>query len=406
MTFLAPALLVGLFAAAIPVIIHLLNRRRHRTIQWAAMQFLLKATRESRGKKRLKHLIILACRALAIAALVFAVSRPLISSLLGWGGGNVDSIILILDRSASMESSTAGVSLRESVLTRVRESMQELGNPRLILIDSATGEPQDIPSPDVLTELDATQATDTQADIPSLISRAVDVIAEQSTGRTEIWVASDLQDSDWRPEDERWNAARAGIASLPQPPALRVLALESSKDPDVAIRVLTARRSGDDLLLELELSRSSASKPGSLPVTITVNGVSTTDNITLSGQSLRFQKSLPLGPGSDGGHGFVSLPADSNTRNNNSFFAYGAQQPARTWLVAEPGEAAEYLAIGSAPPGLADRQIERLAPSEAHRINWDQAALVVWLAPLPNKLFESRGPCDVFPAGGRLDGEF
>jgi hypothetical protein len=261
MTFLAPALLFGLFAASIPVIIHLLNRRRHRTIQWAAMQFLLKATRESRGKKRLKHLIILACRTLAIATLVFAVARPLMSSLLGWGGGNLDTVILILDRSASMESSTLGVSNREAVLKRIRESMQEIGNPRLILIDSASGEPQDVPSPDVLTELDATQATDTEADIPSLISRAVDAIAEQNTGRTEIWVASDRQESDWRPDDERWSAARAGLASLPQAPKLRVLALSASPDPDTSIRVLAARRAGDELLLDLELSRNSASQP-------------------------------------------------------------------------------------------------------------------------------------------------
>lgn len=383
MTFLAPALLFGLFAAAIPIIIHLLNRRRHRTIQWAAMQFLLKATRESRGKKRLKHLIILACRTLAIATLVFALARPLVSSLLGWGGGNLDTVILILDRSASMESSSAGVSNREAVLTRVRESMQQLGSPRLILIDSANGEPQDIPSPDVLTELDATQATDTEADIPSLLSRAVDVIAEQSTGRTEVWLASDLQQADWRPDDERWATARAALTSLPQAPTLRILALERSPDADTSVRVLAARRTGDELLLDLELTRNQAGQPVSLPLSITVNGVSTTDTITLTGQLFRFQKSLPLGAGGDGGNGFISLPADGNSRNNVAFFAYGAQQPARTWLVSEPGEAAEYLALAAAPPGLADRQIERLAPGDAHRIRWEDASLVVWNAPLP-----------------------
>ena len=54
----------------------LLNRRRFRTVKWGAMQFLLKATRESRGKKRLKHILILLMRSLAIGALVFAVARP------------------------------------------------------------------------------------------------------------------------------------------------------------------------------------------------------------------------------------------------------------------------------------------------------------------------------------------
>ena len=87
MLFLNPLLLWGLLAAAIPIAIHLLNRHRHKTIQWAAMQFLLKATRESRGKKKLRHILILTCRALAIAALVFAAARPIVSGLIGWGGG-------------------------------------------------------------------------------------------------------------------------------------------------------------------------------------------------------------------------------------------------------------------------------------------------------------------------------
>ena len=76
MNFLQPFVLWGLLGVSIPIIIHLLNRRRFRTVKWGAMQFLLKATRESRGRKRLKHILILTMRALAIAALVFAVSRP------------------------------------------------------------------------------------------------------------------------------------------------------------------------------------------------------------------------------------------------------------------------------------------------------------------------------------------
>ena len=55
------------------------------------MQFLLKATKESRGKKRLKHFLILLMRSLAIAALVFAIARPTGGRLLRlgrWQGRN------------------------------------------------------------------------------------------------------------------------------------------------------------------------------------------------------------------------------------------------------------------------------------------------------------------------------
>ena len=104
MLFLKPLLLWGLIAASIPVLIHMINKQRHKTIPWAAMQFLLKATRESRGKKRLRYILILTCRVLAIAALVFAAARPIVSGLIGWGGGSIDTVVLLLDRSASMES--------------------------------------------------------------------------------------------------------------------------------------------------------------------------------------------------------------------------------------------------------------------------------------------------------------
>ena len=135
MSFLQQTFLWGLLAASIPIIIHLLNRRRHQTVQWAAMEFLLKATRESRGKKKLKYLIILACRTLAIAALIFAIARPLVGGFLGWGGAKLDTVILVLDRSSSMEQQAKGSrdSKRKSALASVRKSLEGLppGDARL-----------------------------------------------------------------------------------------------------------------------------------------------------------------------------------------------------------------------------------------------------------------------------------
>ena len=78
MSFTSPWLLWALFAASIPIIIHLVNRWRHRSVHWAAMEFLLRAARETRGTKKLLHYLILALRVLAVAALVtafFALNR-------------------------------------------------------------------------------------------------------------------------------------------------------------------------------------------------------------------------------------------------------------------------------------------------------------------------------------------
>jgi len=383
--FLSPALLWFLAAAAVPIAIHLINRRRHKTIQWAAMQFLLKASRESRGKKKLRHILILACRALAIAALALAAARPIVSGLIGWGGGSIGTVVLLLDRSGSMEIKPGdGLgSRREIAIKKVRDAMADLGSARLVLIDSASGQPQEIVSPEILDTLSSTAATDSEADIPALLGRAADFLAE-TTGRSEVWLVSDLQSSNWKPEDERWAAARASLAALPQKPAVRVLSISGPTAANSSVRLLEARRSGDELLLDLEVLRSGDARGSSaIPLTTQLNGSRTTETLTVRGQSLRFQKRLSLSAGSETGHGWISIPADGNVRDNAAFFAYGPARPTKSLIVSAVGESADYLALAAAPPGLGGLETRRVDPAEASTAITSDLAAILWAAPLP-----------------------
>jgi hypothetical protein len=404
MTFLSPLLLWFLAAASVPVIIHLLNKRRHKTVQWAAMQFLLKATRESRGKKKLRHILILTCRALGIAALAFAAARPVVSGLLGWGAGTIDTVVLILDRSASMElrSGDGQAAKREMVLQKVRDSMASIGNPRLVLIDSATGKPQEVPSPDVLAEISATAATDSAADIPALLSAAAETLSSGS-GRSEIWLASDLQNSNWRPDDsERWAAARSSLTSLPQKPAFRILSLTGDAAPNVSLRLLGSRRSSDGLLLDLELTRSEDARGTvNLPLTVSVNGAATGESVTLPGQSLRFQKRIAIKDEAESGHGWLSITADGNPRDNSVFFAYGSARPVKALIVAPTGEAAEYLALAAAPPGFEKQTATRIDPAAFATTSTADFSMILWAAPLPTAA--NAGILEAFlSAGGQV----
>ena len=349
------------------------------------MEFLLKATRESRGKKKLKYLVILTCRALAIAALIFAIARPLVGGFLGWSGGKLDTVILILDRSASMEQLSPGSreSKRASSIASIRKSLAELNSPKLLLIDSASGIIQDIPSPDALEELSATSATDTKASIPSLISTAIDYILDQSPGKTEIWIASDLQLSDWSPEEGRWEAIRTGLNDLPQKTTLRVMSLASAPKDNFAIRVLSSRRSKDNLVLDIEITRSDAEGPASIPITYSINGTRSSDRVTLRGQTYQFQKRLPLGNRDGIGHGFLSIPSDTNSRDNVAFFAYGEDSPSRTFIISEGGESPDWLTLAAAPPGFGRNEATQLSPKNAHKIDWDSASLIIWQSDLP-----------------------
>src|SRR5690349_10601283 len=74
--FVNPALVAGLAAAALPLLIHLLNRQRHKPVRWAAMRFVLAAYRKTRRRVELENLLLLLLRMGAVALLALALARP------------------------------------------------------------------------------------------------------------------------------------------------------------------------------------------------------------------------------------------------------------------------------------------------------------------------------------------
>jgi hypothetical protein len=78
MSFIYPFFLFALLAVAIPVIIHLFNFKRYKTLYFSNVQLLKLIKQESRKKSQLKQLLILTSRILALASLVLAFSRPYI----------------------------------------------------------------------------------------------------------------------------------------------------------------------------------------------------------------------------------------------------------------------------------------------------------------------------------------
>ena len=150
MTFLQPLILWGLPLVLLPVIIHLINRMRHRPRQWAAMQFLLAATRSSTSHAKLRNLLIMLMRILAVLALLIFLARPLVGGWMGWAlAAAPDTILLLVDRSASMESRVAGAdeSRREYALRMLADAAEEFEHTsHLVLLDSATRQASELPN--------------------------------------------------------------------------------------------------------------------------------------------------------------------------------------------------------------------------------------------------------------------
>ena len=109
MTFLNPLVLLGLIAAAIPVILHLLNLRKLKTIDFSTLRFIKELQKTSIRKLKTRQILLLILRTLIVMFCVLAFSRPTIkSSLPALGSHAKTSIIVILDNSLSMDVSDAG----------------------------------------------------------------------------------------------------------------------------------------------------------------------------------------------------------------------------------------------------------------------------------------------------------
>ena len=389
MTFLQPLILWGLPLVLLPVIIHLINRMRHRPRQWAAMQFLLAATRSSTSHAKLRNLLIMLMRILAVLALLIFLARPLVGGWMGWAlAAAPDTILLLVDRSASMESRVADAdeSRREYALRMLADAAGEFEHAsHLVLLDSATRQASELPSAASLLEWPDTKQTDTAADLPAMLQTALDWLIENKAGTAEIWIASDLQASNWQPDDPRWETLITAFDSLPQKVRVRLLATtqESPGNASISIAQLSRQQASGkgEVRLAVDLNRSQANA-GTATITRTLNDVATELEARVTGQSTRWRHRFAVGDQA-GGWGKLELPADGNPRDNITYYRYSDDHPPAGLVVTESALGPLWQAAASVAGQAGRTPAKRYAPGDVTPADLRDATLVVWQAPLP-----------------------
>ncbi len=401
MAFLNPLWLLALPLIALPILIHLLNQRRHRSIQWGAMQFLLTAKRMNRGIARLKQILIMAARMAAIAGLIFAVSRPLSSGWVGSiTGGQPETIIVLLDRSASMQQQqpTTGESKLKSGLAKIVAALQTMGYQKpLVLIESGQALPLTLERPAGLLDHPQTGPTETTADIPAMLQAALDHVVQNQTGRTDIWLLSDSRSNDWNADSSRWRALQSNYAKL-EGARLQVLQYPDLPVDNLSLTIDQVRRqtapdnsAAAELLIDLTVARRNPpSSPGSekvVPVTFNIHGLRSVVELELSGSTTSLiGHRIPIDQEMVSGWGSVQLPFDENESDNGAYFAFAPEPLRRTVIVTERPEAARAIQLAAATAAIAgvEHEVQVLTPDQTAMIDWQTTALLVWQVPLPD----------------------
>ncbi len=425
MSFLQPMFLAALPLIALPIIIHLINQRRYQTIRWAAMMFLLAANKMSRGYARLRQWLIMAFRMAAIAGLTFAVARPLAGGWLGLSaGGRPDTTIILLDRSPSMQETSggAGGSKLETARQQLVQTLKTVGSARWVVIESATNTPHELESIDTLLNAPSAEPASASSDIPGMLQAAHDYIQANKTGRTEVWIASDLRENDWNSESGRWQTLRDAFLEFRQAVRFHLLAYPKPAPTNLEVRVTCVRRrqAGDEaeLLVSLRLEREGGGDAKvSVPVQFEIQGARSVVTVEMAGPHYELKDHrIPLEKSHTHGWGKVSIPADANPADNAYWFAFDKPAPRHTLIVSDDPQTARALELSStiSPDPTLTCTAEVVPPDHLDSVDWADLGLILWQAPLPGERWtkelqgfvEGGGYLMFFPTRSAGEGEF
>ncbi|MCY2958643.1 MAG: BatA domain-containing protein [Planctomycetota bacterium] len=202
--FVNAGIVAGAALALVPLVIHILNRRRHKPMRWAAMRFVQAAHKRTRRRVRMENWLLLLLRMSAIALLALVIARPFTgndSPLAGITETRRD-LVVILDGSASTGWREGVETVFERGVVRARELLRGLSGPRgdRALVVLAGGYPRTSPwaTPEQATGLlDTFQPTEESLDLASALAEAIDAAERESSvgarGALEVRLLTDLQ---------------------------------------------------------------------------------------------------------------------------------------------------------------------------------------------------------------------
>lgn len=199
MIFLNPAVLLGLLAASIPVIIHLFNLRKLKKIEFSTLAFLKELQKNKIRKIKLKQWILLALRVLIILFIVMAFARPALQSIQigGTTSAAKTTAVFVLDDTFSMsvvDQKGSYFNQAKEITNQIISQLQEGDEIGLVLVSNHNKE-QKLTSnfSEFIKNLDQLDLSYSSGDLNSSITKAAQLISESKNFNKEIYLISDFQ---------------------------------------------------------------------------------------------------------------------------------------------------------------------------------------------------------------------
>jgi Aerotolerance regulator N-terminal/von Willebrand factor type A domain len=219
--FINPWMLAGLAGISLPILAHLLSKRKYDVVNWGAMQFL-ELSQNARRKLRLEQLLLLLLRIGLIALLAFAMARP-------WAEGSWTKaistqsrdVVIIVDGSYSMGWEGRAVTPHKAAIQAAHHLLNDLKSGDSVALIDAREQARLVIEPPTrdfahvrkkLNELPAPSGT---ANLAEAMRKGVQILSRTSNLAREIVVITDGQAIGWRAEDKGLWAQYDDLLDLP-----------------------------------------------------------------------------------------------------------------------------------------------------------------------------------------------
>ncbi len=219
MSFLNPFLLLGALGIALPILAHLLNKHEFKKTPWAAMQFLNRNVRVRSRQIRLRDLLLLCLRCLALLLLVFALAKPAWKAgMASWFPGEPRAgVVIALDASFSMGHGEEGATRFQRALKQVQVISEHIqpGDPvSLILLggdDRVLVRNMAFDRARFEAILGKAKVAPMGLDLDRVPKRLKELAADMEAPQKEIYFITDVQARDWRQSSERFHESLADL---------------------------------------------------------------------------------------------------------------------------------------------------------------------------------------------------
>lgn len=196
MQFLYPGFLWALAALSIPVAIHLFYFRRFKTIYFSNVRFLKEVKEETASRHRLKHLLVLAARLLALLFLVLAFAQPFVPGKQNQASSGKKYVSVYIDNSFSMNAINNGQSLLAKAKQTAKEVVKNYSTEdafQLLTNDFQGKHQRLVGQEEFFTLLDEVEASPAVRQLEEIAKRQKDILNRENSPNKVAYLLSDFQ---------------------------------------------------------------------------------------------------------------------------------------------------------------------------------------------------------------------